>query len=69
MKISVKELYQRFDELNGKEVNSTDDVYHELEKFKIGDTINIEYLRDKKKRKKKKVGWNIVNYQEKVIVN
>lgn len=39
--------------INGNEVNSTDDVYHELEKYKIGDTINIQYLRDKKKRSTK----------------
>ncbi len=36
--------------INNKEVNSTDDVYHELEKYQIGDTINVEYLRDKKKK-------------------
>lgn len=39
--------------INGKEVNSKDDVYHELEKYKIGDTISIEYLRENKQRKTK----------------
>jgi len=35
-------------EINGAEVNSRDDVYHELGKYKIGDTIKIKYLRDNK---------------------
>lgn len=35
--------------MNDKEVNSMDDVYHELEKFKIGDSIKIKYIRDDKK--------------------
>lgn len=39
--------------INGKEVNSKDDVYHELEKYEIGDTINVEYLREKRKQKAK----------------
>ena len=34
--------------INGKEVNSRDDVYHQLGKYKIGDTIKIEYLREEK---------------------
>lgn len=37
--------------INGKAVNSKDDVYHELEKYKIGDNIEVEYLRDNKAQK------------------
>jgi S1-C subfamily serine protease len=36
--------------INDQEVNSTDDVYHQLEKYQIGDTINVEYIREDKKR-------------------
>lgn len=36
--------------MNGKEVNSMDDVYHELEKYKIDDIIKIKYIRDNKSR-------------------
>ncbi len=36
--------------INDIEVNSRDDIYHELEKYKIGETVTIEYLRDEKKR-------------------
>ena len=36
--------------INNKEVNSRDDVYHELEKYQIGDTIKIEYIRENKSR-------------------
>ena len=39
--------------IEGKEVNGKDDVYHVLEKFKIGDTIEIEFLRERKKKKAK----------------
>jgi S1-C subfamily serine protease len=37
----------------GQEVNNLDDVYYALEKFKIGDSIEIEYLREGKKQKTK----------------
>lgn len=30
--------------INKNKVNSRDDVYHELEKYKIGDTVTIEYM-------------------------
>lgn len=39
--------------IDGKEVNSRDDVYHALDDKKIGDTVEIEYLRDKKRLKAK----------------
>jgi S1-C subfamily serine protease len=35
-------------QIDGKDVNSLDDLYHLLENYKIGDTINVKYLRDKK---------------------
>ena len=35
--------------INGKEVNTLDDIYYELDKYKIGDSVKIEYLRDDKK--------------------
>lgn len=31
--------------VGGNEVNTRNDIYHQLSKFKIGDTISIEYLR------------------------
>lgn len=37
--------------INGKEVNNLDDIYYELDRYKIGDTVEIEYLRDEKKKK------------------
>lgn len=37
--------------VNGAEVNNKDDIYHEIGKYKIGDEIDIEYLRDDKKKK------------------
>jgi S1-C subfamily serine protease len=37
----------------GKEVNNRDDVYLSLDKFNIGDKVEIEYLRDDKKKKTK----------------
>ncbi|MDP7319305.1 MAG: trypsin-like peptidase domain-containing protein [Bacteriovoracaceae bacterium] len=40
-------------EINGKEVNSRDDIYHELGKYKIGDTITILYQRENKRKKVK----------------
>ena len=39
--------------LAGKEVNNLDDIYHILENQKIGDTIEIEFLREDKKKKAK----------------
>lgn len=39
--------------INNKEVNGLDDLYHELGKYKIGDTITIEYLREDKIKKVK----------------
>lgn len=39
--------------IGGKEVNNLDDIYYELDKYKIGDTIDLEYLREGKKRKAK----------------
>jgi len=36
--------------LNDKEVNSRDDIFHELDKYKINDSITIEYMRDDKKK-------------------
>ncbi len=37
--------------INGKEVNTRDDIFQILEKFKIGDTVKLEFLREKKKVK------------------
>jgi S1-C subfamily serine protease len=34
--------------INEKEVNSRDDLYLELDKYKIGETVDITYLRDEK---------------------
>ncbi len=39
--------------VNGVEVNTKDDIYQEVGKYKIGDTITVEYLRDDKKKKLK----------------
>jgi S1-C subfamily serine protease len=39
--------------INTNEVNSLDDIYHQLGKYKIGDTITVHYLRKKKVRKVK----------------
>ena len=36
--------------VNGREVNTKDDIYHELGKYKIGDRVEIKYLRDEKIR-------------------
>lgn len=36
--------------IDGKEVNSKDDVFHILEQYKIGDTITIDFLRESKKK-------------------
>jgi len=36
--------------IDGTKVISLDDVYHALDKYKIGDTVNIEYLRKGKKK-------------------
>jgi S1-C subfamily serine protease len=35
-------------QIDGKDVNSLDDLYHLLENYKIGDTVTVKYLRDKK---------------------
>jgi S1-C subfamily serine protease len=37
--------------IDGVEVNTKDDVYLEIEKKKIGDVVEIEYLREKKTNK------------------
>ena len=37
--------------VDGKEVNSRDDIYHVLGNYKIGDSVVIEYIRDDKKQK------------------
>ncbi len=37
--------------VNGKEVNSRDDIYQVLENKKIGDSVKVLYLRDGKKKK------------------
>lgn len=39
--------------LNKKSVNSLDDLFQELNKYKIGDTIELEYLRKGEKKKTK----------------
>ena len=39
--------------IDGKEVNTRDDIYHILGDYKIGDTVELEYLRDNKKAKTK----------------
>lgn len=36
-----------------KKVSSKDDIFHELESYKIGDTIEVEYIRQKRKKKVK----------------
>lgn len=36
--------------VNGNEVNSRDDIYHELGKYKINDSVDITYLREGKKK-------------------
>ncbi|MAZ48325.1 MAG: 2-alkenal reductase [Halobacteriovoraceae bacterium] len=39
--------------IDGNEVNTLDDIYFVLSKFKIGDTVTVEFLRDDKKQKAK----------------
>lgn len=39
--------------IEGKEVNSYDEIYHTLDQFKAGDTVDIVYLRDKEERTSK----------------
>lgn len=39
--------------VDGKEVNNFDDIYHSLDSKKRGDTVEVEYLREGKKRRKK----------------
>ena len=41
--------------VDGKEVNSLDDIYYVLGEYKIGDKVSIEYLRDGKKLSTKAV--------------
>lgn len=36
--------------INKEEVNSYDDIYHILDKYKIGDTVQVTYLRDGKQK-------------------
>jgi S1-C subfamily serine protease len=40
-------------EINGQEVNSFDDLYNVLEKYKIGDNVTVTYLRGDKKKQVK----------------
>ncbi|MCY4523814.1 MAG: trypsin-like peptidase domain-containing protein, partial [Halobacteriovoraceae bacterium] len=45
--------------IDNKKVNKLDDIYHVLEKYKVGDTVQVTFLRDKKIQKVKlKVGSN-----------
>lgn len=37
----------------GEKVNTFDDIYQVLEKYKVGDTVEVEYLRDGKTKKLK----------------
>lgn len=39
--------------VDGKEVNNFDEIYNVLENFKVGDEVEVEYLRDEKIRKTK----------------
>lgn len=39
--------------VDGKEVNNFDEIYNVLENYKIGDEVQVEYLRNKKKKKVK----------------
>jgi S1-C subfamily serine protease len=39
--------------INNETVNSLDDIYHVLEKYKIGETVTIQYLREGKKKETK----------------
>ena len=39
--------------IDGQEVNSYDDIYHVLDKYKVGDLVDVEYIRDEKKLKTK----------------
>ena len=34
--------------IDGKEVNSYDDIYHVLDNYKVGDLVDVEYIRDEK---------------------
>lgn len=36
--------------IDGKPVDSFDDIYHVLEGYKIGQTVRVEYIRDNKKK-------------------
>lgn len=37
--------------VDGKEVNSKNDIFHSLDKYEIGDSVEIEYLREGEKNK------------------
>ena len=37
--------------VDGQEVNSRDDIYHVLSKYKIGDSVIVEYIREEKRKK------------------
>jgi S1-C subfamily serine protease len=39
--------------IDGKEVNNYDDIYHALDKYKIGDEVEVHYLRKNKIKKAK----------------
>lgn len=39
--------------IDGKKVDSFDDIYHILENYKVGDTVEVTYIRDKRERKTK----------------
>jgi S1-C subfamily serine protease len=35
--------------IDGNPVDSFDDIYHALDKYKVGDSVNVEYIRDEEK--------------------
>ena len=35
--------------IDGKAVDSFDDIYHALDKYEVGDHVNVEYIRDEEK--------------------
>jgi S1-C subfamily serine protease len=41
--------------INNDVVNSLDDIYHTLEKYKVGETVTIKYLREKETKEAKVV--------------
>ena len=40
-------------EINGSSVNNLDDIFHQLDKYKVGQEVTITYLRKNKKLKTK----------------